>query len=259
MTKNFHSSDRNFDDISQRFKRTIYDTPKGLLRLLALKTDFQELQLPLAASQVLDLGGGQGQFSLWCAEQGAKITLVDISEEMLQQARILFSDAQQELMTLNSPLQQLENDIHQQYDLVFNHAVLEWLEEPLAALRVITEHVKPGGYLSLMFYNRDGHYWRQLMNGRTHDPLSANQRLQHEGNSPKHLFNPDDIIQTVEDFGMTCLRWRGIRCIHDHMHQKIRERIGQNSVNETDLKIGLEEPFKRLGRYVHAIFQRDDE
>lgn len=249
-------SDRNFDDLAERFKRTIYNTPRGQLRLMALEQDFTGAQVPMNQAQVLDIGGGQGQFSLWLAEQGANVHLCDISEEMLKLARDQFADRGLPLQSTLCSLQDVNESFPEQFDLVLNHAVLEWLADPFEALATLANKVKPRGYLSLMFYNLHGHQWRQLMNGRTHAPKSANPRLREEGNAPQHPLDPDEIQQAMETLGFEMITWRGIRCIHDHMHQKIRERIGQDAVNRSDLEVGTQEPYRRLGRYVHFLMRK---
>lgn len=253
MTKR---SDRNFDDLAKRFKRTIYSTPRGQLRLMALEQDFKDSNIQLNNTRVLDIGGGQGQFSLWLAQQGAAINLCDISDEMLTLARDQFAAQQLPLKAKLCSLQEVSDYFQGQYDIVLNHAVLEWLADPFAALPLLADKVKESGYLSLMFYNLHGHQWRQLMNGRTHAPASANPRLQEEGNSPQHPLDPDRIQDHLEKLGFELLSWRGVRCIHDHMHQKIRERIGQEVVNKSDLEVGLIEPYRRLGRYVHFLLKK---
>lgn len=248
--------DRNFDDLAERFSRTIYATPRGQLRLMALEQDFSDCKVDIADKQILDIGGGQGQFSLSLARQGGDINLCDISDEMLRLAEDLFDAESQPLTARSGRLQDVDSIFPGQFDIVLNHAVLEWLEHPFEALPVLASKVKAGGWLSLMFYNLHGHQWRQIMNGRTHAPESANPRLRKEGNAPQHPLNPDDIEAAMTDLGFELLRWRGIRCVHDHMHQKIRERIGQDAVNRSDLETGLKEPHRRLGRYVHFLLRK---
>lgn len=252
--------DRNFDDLAARFSRTIYATPRGKLRLLALKQDFADCQsvmhTPINKASVLDIGGGQGQFSLTLAEQGAKVSLCDISDEMLKLARDQFAAANLTLTAQRCSLQDAAETFPDTYDIVLNHAVLEWLENPFEALPLLAEKVKAGGVLSLMFYNLHGHQWRQIMNGRTHAPKESNPRLRKEGNAPQHPLDPDAIQTALEALGFELIRWRGIRCVHDHMHQKIRERIGQDVVNTSDLEVGLQEPYRRLGRYVHFLLKK---
>src|SRR5690554_5957082 len=129
--------DRNFDDIAQRFTRTIYHTMKGRIRLAALQQDFSDFALPTAGQTVLDICGGQGQFSLWLAQQGCNITLSDVSEEMLNVAKENFAAANCALTTKHLPLQEIPQQIEGEFDLVVNHAVLEWLEHPLEALPIL--------------------------------------------------------------------------------------------------------------------------
>lgn len=249
-------TDRNFDGLAERFRKTIYDTPKGQLRLLALQADLDHARIRLDGQRVLDLGGGQGQFSRQLAEQGALIDLCDISTDMIARAEGHFNEAHLSLRAVCCPIQASSQHFPQPYPLVMNHAVLEWLEHPFDVLPGIIQHVEPGGWLSLMFYNLHGHQWRQLMNGRTHAPTEANQRLREEGNSPQHPLDPHQVFDALTDHGMRITRWRGIRCIHDHMHQKIRERIGQDAVNQADLEFGLQEPYRQFGRYIHVLAQK---
>lgn len=250
------SPDRNFDDLAERFQKTIYDTPKGQLRLSALKADFEQLAIPCAQQSVLDLGGGQGQFSHWLASKQANVHLCDVSEDMINRAQQRFKQSNLPLKAVCCPLQSADEYFNQTYPIVLNHAVLEWLEQPFQALEQITRFVAPQGWISLMFYNLHGHQWRQLMNGRTHAPKSANQRLRREGNSPQHPLDPQAVMSALASHGFSIKRWRGIRCIHDHMHQKIRERIGQEAVNKADLEFGLQDPYRQLGRYIHVVAQR---
>src|SRR5690606_4576934 len=206
--------DRNFDDLASRFARTIYATPRGRIRLAALAQDFADLNLPLTQASVLDIGGGQGQFSLQLAKQGATMHLCDISAEMLHLANDQFAAAGLPLHSQQCALQQVADYFPATYDIVLNHAVLEWLEDPMAALPILAQQVEPGGWLSLMFYHRDGHIWRQLMNGGFSDPLRTSARLRNEGNAPQHPLDPDLVEQQLNALGFSVQRWRGIRCIY---------------------------------------------
>lgn len=246
-------ADRNFDDLATRFTKTIYDSPRGRLRLRALQQDFNDLSLPNNNAKVLDIGGGQGQFSLWLAQQGADISLCDISSEMLALAQAEFKQHGFSLNSQHCALQDVDEFFPDAFDLVLNHAVLEWLEKPLEALPILASKVKSGGWLSLMFYNLHGHVWRQVMNGRTHDPLGSNARLRQEGNAPQHPLDPSKVEESLNQLGFEVKRWRGIRCIHDPMNQKIRDRIGEEKVALADLEYGLIEPYRQFGRYVHFL------
>ena len=245
--------DRNFDDLSERFSTTIYDSPRGALRLAALQQDFNDLNLIQPGIRILDAGGGQGQFALWLAQQGAEISLCDVSNEMLSKAKENFAEADLPLDARLCAIQSMQSEFAKQFDGVLNHAVLEWLVDPLAAVGLLCDRVRPGGWLSLMFYNLHGHRWRQMMIGRVHAPDSASRRLRESGNSPANPLDPKDVEQALVKAGMRIARWRGIRCLYDHMHQKIRERVSEQDLFAADLQYGLQEPYRQLGRYVHLL------
>lgn len=248
--------DRNFDDIAKRFTRTIYDTMKGRIRLAALQQDFQDFHLPMAGQSVIDIGGGQGQFSLWLAKQGSTITLCDLSQEMLSMAKAYFAQEQLTLTTHCLPLQRIPATLPEQYDIVLNHAVLEWLEQPLEALPILASKVKPQGWLSLMFYNEYGHVWRHLMNGVLDTPMQSTEKLRKKGNAPQHPLRPEQIEKELTQLGFEIVRWRGVRNVYEHMPQKMRERHSEAELINIDLQYGLLEPYRRLSRYIHFLARK---
>jgi len=252
------SDDRNFDALSERFTRTIYGTPRGRLRLAALTRDFDDFDIAVKDKQVLDIGGGQGHFSFLLAEKGASISLCDISSEMIAQALGRFADSELALQAKVCALQDVEQTFPGTYDIILNHAVLEWLESPLDAIPALCAKVRPGGWLSIMFYNLHGHQWRQLMNGRLHEPMAANPVLKQTGNAPMHPLEPQDVMRAIKNEKLEIKRWRGIRCVRDHLPGKIRLRLSEEAIAESDLAFGLLDPYRQLGRYIHVLARRAD-
>ena len=83
------STDRNFDDLAEKFQRKIYGSLKGQARIAVLRRDLERILSLKSAERrlaILDAGGGQGQLSLHYAAQGHKVVLCDISERMLELA-----------------------------------------------------------------------------------------------------------------------------------------------------------------------------
>lgn len=249
-------SDRNFNGLIKRFKNNIYGTPKGMLRLYALREDFSNFGIgenkPLA---ILDAGGGMGQFSSEMAAKGHSIELCDISNEMLEGAKSLFIEQNLEsLINLTQcGIQDIPQKFDQQFDLVMNHAVLEWLVDPAEALEILYKQVKPGGWLSVMFYNVHGRTWRGLMNGKLHAPATSTERMAKEGIAPQQPLEPQWVHDQLTGLGLEVKSWRGIRFIYDHMHQKIRDRVGLEAIAASESEFGYQAPYKDLARYVHMM------
>ena len=197
-----------------------------------------------------------GQFSSALLAQGHNITITDISQEMLDEAKLIYQEVAPNKTGefLCSPLQALPQSLNQPYDLVLNHAVLEWLEDPVGAIEILYSLVKPGGHLSLMFYNRHAIVWRNLMNGswqRAH-----NDFFHHDKNNlmPQNPLDPEDVLNKAVSLGLQLQSWRGIRCVHDHMPKFMRDKKTLDEFVELESSIGLQAPYRDLGRYVHMVF-----
>lgn len=252
--------DRNFDGLSDRFNSQIYGTLKGQLRLKMLDLDLQDHLNKQASLSVLDVGGGMGQFSSALAAAGHAVTLTDISQDMLDEACLIFQEVapNAQPVFLCAPLQTLPSQLNASYDLVLNHAVLEWLEDPLAAIDTLFELTNPGGHISLMFYNRHAIVWRNLMNGswqRAH-----NEYFHHDKNDlmPQNPLDPQHVCYHAENLGLNLISWRGIRCVHDHMPKFMRDKKTLDEFVEIESSIGLQAPYRDLGRYIHMVFQKPD-
>ena len=260
MTK---PNDRNFDDLSKRFKRNIYGTPKGVLRLYALREDFAKFNLGkdnadhknAKTLSILDAGGGMGQFSAELAAQGHSIELCDVSAEMLMGAKDHFAaqDLGSRVNLTHCTIQDIPQQFNQQFDLVMNHAVLEWLEDPQQALEILYDKVKPGGWLSIMFYNIYGRTWRGLMNGKLHAPATRTEKMAKEGIAPQQPLQPQWVHDQLLGLGLEVKSWRGIRFVYDHMHQKIRDRVGLEAIARSASEFGYQAPYRDLARYVHML------
>ena len=63
------AGDRYFDGLADKFSRSLYQAPRGELRLAMLDYLLPQM-LHLKAQPVLDVGGGLGQLSGWFAARG---------------------------------------------------------------------------------------------------------------------------------------------------------------------------------------------
>jgi S-adenosylmethionine-dependent methyltransferase len=125
-------SDRNFNDLTPRFKRNIYHSLKGMLRLRVLTRDFKQW-VGDQPQRWLDVGAGQGQFALLLAGMGHHVTLVDISDEMLAEAKEAFTAAGllDHAEFICCPLQQMHEYVSEQYDGVLCHALWSGYRSPV--------------------------------------------------------------------------------------------------------------------------------
>lgn len=248
--------DQNFDDLSERFQKNIYNTAKGQIRLNILWRDLIE-QIPeieTGGLSILDAGAGQGNFSLQLAQKNNQLTLCDLSVKMLQDAQNLFSENKiKNVKFIHSPVQELSEHIETQYDVVLFHAVLEWLAEPEETLKQLLKFIKPRGYLSLMFYSRTGLIYQNLTHGNFDNVM--NNSLSGAGKSltPTNPQVPEEVYRWLNDLELNTLTRSGVRVFYDGISRERRKQINEEELFELEKHFSRIEPYRSLARYIHVL------
>ena len=252
--------DQNFDNLSARFRKNIYDSAKGQIRLQVLWRDIAEAipEVENGGLSILDIGAGQGNFASQLAQKNNNLTLCDISSEMLKDARDLFSthNLEEGVGFIQSSAQELSRHLDKQYDVVLFHAVLEWLVEPKETLKQLLTFIKPGGYLSLMFYSRTGLIYQNLTKGNF--DYVINDKLSGKGKTltPINPQDPDDVYDWLTEFDLTILLKSGVRVFYDGMSRERRKQVSMDDLFELEKKFSRKEPYCSLARYLHVICKK---
>lgn len=256
------TEDQNFDTLSSRFRKNIYDTAKGQIRLKILWRDFIESipNIEKGGLSILDAGAGQGNLALQLAQKNHQLTLCDVSENMLDDAKNSFAKHELEKDTkfINCSVQKLIEQSEQQYDVVLFHAVLEWLVEPKETLKQLLSLIRPNGYLSLMFYSRTGLIYQNLTRGNFDYVL--NDTLAGEGKTltPTNPQDPLEVQQWLEDANLTILNKSGVRVFYDGLSRDRRKSINEEQLYELEKEYSRKEPYCSLARYVHILCKKLD-
>ena len=252
-------SDRNFDSIAAKFQQNIYSTTKGQLRQLVLQRDLAALDLP-TDTPVLDVGGGQGQLSLWLAERGHPVQLTDISAQMLaiasEEAKARELPLTVQLASLQQLSQQVSDGCLMPAPLVLCHAVLEWLAEPAQAIAQLWQLTAPGGWLSLMFYNKDAKRFSNILYGNFNYVLRDLAYKKKVSLSPQNPLDPNDVHQWCRQIGFVLHSKTGVRCFHDYLRDRSEQQSEFAQLLEVELKYNQQEPYASLGRYQHLLLQK---
>lgn len=250
--------DRNFDGLGAHFQNKIYNSPKGKIRLRVLEADFSEFlpQLNQRPHTILDAGCGQGQFALQLARQGHQILLNDLSVEMVNSAKARFEENGQQGQFLHAPLQSLPQQLTQPFELILNHAVLEWCEEPRAVLQTLNQLLAPGGTLSLMFYNLHGIRLRNLVRGNL-KKVKSNRFSGDPGSlTPLHPLDPTEVIEWLGELGFNITAQSGVRTFYDLMDVTPRNKIPLEDIAEQELALRHQSPYREMGRYIHLLCRK---
>lgn len=253
--------DRNFDDLAARFARNIYGSAKGEIRLAIVWQHLLQTLPQLGAKQslrILDGGCGFGQLAQRLAGLGHELVLSDLSHNMLAQAERRFAaelpDAK--VRFVHAPLQSLDPEQLGTFDLVLLHAVLEWLAQPQRTLGRLLALIKPGGYLSLMFYNRDALVFRNLIRGNWRKVESGELQGEAGGLTPYHPLSLQEVESWLQQWGLSVIGYAGVRVIYDYMDTRLRDARAVDEVVRMELQYAQQEPYLHLGRYLHLVARR---
>ncbi|WP_445428987.1 methyltransferase [Alishewanella sp. HL-SH05] len=251
-------TDRNFDQLAERFQQNIYNTSKGQLRQAVLMRDLLALSLLAKPCSVLDVGGGQGQLALRLAALGHQVHLTDISADMLAiaQAQAAAANLSQQFRFTHSPLQTLTSQLAgQQYPLVLCHAVLEWLVDPASAIQQLRQVLAPGGILSLMFFNKDALRFSNIVYGNF-DYVKADMRVKKPVRlSPQQPLLQADVLAWCQQAGFSVISKSGVRCFHDYLRDRQLQITQYSELEALELQYNQQEPYASLGRYTHLLLQ----
>ncbi len=256
------TQDKNFDDLSHHFKHKIYGQLKGRIRLAVINRDLEKYvgnpnTDDTAPLNIIDAGGGQGQFGLSLAAQGHPLTLCDISASMLALAR---EEAKERKLTnvrfIHGPIQSLANEIDQPADMVLCHALLEWMTEPETAFPHINQCLKKGGILSLAFFNLNAIIYKNLLRGN-YLKVESNNYVGMKGSlTPINPLAMEDVFSWCEKYGFDILSHSGIRVFHDYIGNKTLRNSHPDAQIDMELKFSQQEPYRSLGRYIHVVAQK---
>lgn len=122
-------------------KAETFDSPKNIF-LANLVCQAVEKQIDiLSDKEILDFGGGTGLLALPLAKQAKSVTLVDISEKMLEQARL--KAEQQAIKNIQFLEQDLpKNPLEKEFDCLAVSRVLHHMPDLDAALSLFHQHLK---------------------------------------------------------------------------------------------------------------------
>ena len=134
-------------------KAETFDSPKNIF-LANLVCQAVEKQIDLSSNkEILDFGGGTGLLSLPLAKQAKSVTLVDVSEKMLEQARL--KAEQQDIKNIQFLEQDLlEKPLEKEFDLIVVCRVLHHMPDLDAALSLFHQHLKTDGQLLIADFTK---------------------------------------------------------------------------------------------------------
>lgn len=112
---------------------------------------------------LLDIGGGTGEKSLFYATLGSNITLLDANSKSIYHAKKLFKKHHYPINTINQSLSQFNFKIIEDYDIVICDGILHHTENPIKNLKKILKHLKKNSIFILGISESNAYFKRTLL------------------------------------------------------------------------------------------------
>lgn len=216
---------------------------------------------------VLDLGGGTGGVAVPLAEDGHRVTVVDPSPDALAALarRAREAGVHDNLTSIQGDGDSLASVLAaHRFDLVCCHGVLEFVDDPAATLRAISDALRPGGTLSLLVAGRLAVVFAKAIAGEFAQARAAltdaDGRWGRTDPLPRR-FDLDLVEELLTGAGLTVAQVRGTNILgHLVPASLIDSDADRAALAELDelLVAGPRREFLRtLGNGLHLIARRD--
>lgn len=249
----FPQDDQSFDDRVLKLQKNIYEGDKGRLRLLILQRDLSSILSVDKKLSVLDAGCGLGLMSEWAATLGHSVCACDCSKLMCEQTEKRLADYPEASVCLSS-VQALKPK--RGYEVIFCHAVLEWVQDQPAFIEKLSRLLSPDGYLSIMFYNAWAREMAQLVYGNL-DYIDKNYQVRQRVKlNPHWPTDPETVETQLERHNLSVISRSGIRVFYDIIREQQHYQQLAEDIIRHELRISQKHPFWQMGRYIHYIAKK---
>ncbi|MEU1627229.1 methyltransferase domain-containing protein [Streptomyces sp. NPDC020096] len=175
----------------------------------------------LEALDVLDTGGGTGNFAVPVARLGHRVTVVDPSPDALFALERRAAEA-----GVTERIRGVQGDAHglldvvapSSCDVVLCHGVLEYVDDPAEGVRNVVRALRPSGTLSLLAASRNGAVLARAIAGHFAEAqrgLSDPDGRWGEGDPLPRRFTADDLTALVREGGLEVAAVHGVRVFAD--------------------------------------------
>ncbi|GAA5316950.1 MAG: bifunctional 3-demethylubiquinone 3-O-methyltransferase/2-octaprenyl-6-hydroxy phenol methylase [Candidatus Pelagadaptatus aseana] len=128
---------------------------KPLHDINPLRSNYIDLNSPVAGKKVLDVGCGGGILSEGLAHRGAQVTGIDMGIEPLEVAKLHSLESGVQVDYRRITAEELAEQEPEAYDIVTCLEMLEHVPDPASVIKACARLCKPGGHVYFSTINRN--------------------------------------------------------------------------------------------------------
>jgi S-adenosylmethionine-dependent methyltransferase len=146
------------------------------------------------------------------------------------------------------------------FDLVLCHEALEWAPSLAPIVAALARVTRPGGHVSLLFYNRRSIPLTRAAAGHFADArewLERREQYSTAREKPHYPRTLEEVAVAAEAGGLEVISEAGLRVVSDLLAAEFRSPEYQEELLtlESDLRRRL--PYVEIARYIHLVCRRD--
>ena len=253
--------ENRFENDASRYA-TYLDTPEGRLRADLTFANLEEF-LPspngMKSLHALDVGCGTGATSVRLARLGFEVSLFDASSAMLDLAKrnAVEAGVEEKIAIKRGEASHLADVFEPApFDIVLCHNVLEYVDDPVAALRSFLGLMRnSSAILSLLVRNQAGEVLKAALNNG--DLAAAEQNLSTEWGRESlyggdvRFFTPESLEAMLKEASFTIVARRGVRVVSDYLPAKVSRESEYERIFALERKLAKRQEFFGMARYIH--------
>jgi S-adenosylmethionine-dependent methyltransferase len=239
-------------------------TPEGRLRSDLAFANLREF-LPQSGEslRVLDIGCGTGAIGVRLARLGLHVTLLDVSEPMLDFAKRAAQEAgvANRIAMKHGDATELTKFPAESFDVILCHNILEYVGDPGGVLRSATRALRNStGIISVLVRAQAGEVWKAAI--RDGDLAAAEHNLTAEWGHESlyggkvRLFAPESLEAMMLESSLTVTAQRGIRIVSDYLPPSVSREDEYDQIFELEHNLGKRPEFAVVARYAHCLARR---
>jgi 2-polyprenyl-3-methyl-5-hydroxy-6-metoxy-1,4-benzoquinol methylase len=218
------------------------------------------------AASVLDIGGGTGGFAVRVADLGHRVTVVDPSPDALAilARRAEESGVADRVTALQGDLASLPSLVApQSRDAVLCHGVLEFVDDPAAALATLAGVLRPGGTLSLLVNQKHAAVVARAMAGHFQqarallDAPDGRRTADARGGSGRR-FTAEELTTVLDRAGLDTRAMHGVRVFVDLVPSSLvdLEPGAAGALVELEHAVSTRPEYLTLATQIHVLATR---
>jgi phosphoribosylformimino-5-aminoimidazole carboxamide ribotide isomerase len=215
--------------------------------------------------RILDAGGGNGLDSIGLARMNHQVDIVDISQQMLNDARAsaALAGVTDRLSTHAMDILNLGNKFAEnEFDIVLCHNVIQFIDDVKPLLEVLQQVVKPGGFISLITTNQYSLPYQAAFLEQDLDKAYEllDQTDQHNSifDINVHEYHPDEVIEWLSSMGLILEKHYGIRCLYNYWgtNELKEDSAVYKKLKKLEMEFTERAPYKLTARQFQLIARK---